>query len=286
MDQAECIAGRPLIMDNRYGRESKLYIKAVSIDGRTSLADYFFTAPFKIAKPFWDAPKNILNIIVMNASAGIMEGDRYRTSLELGSGARISLQDQSYTKIHRMPKGRAGQHNRFFLSAGAMLDYAPMPTIPYAGSSLHSVTECFLQNGAAFLYSDIFACGRVKRGERFAFREYKNCLKVYCQDELVLLDRQVLMPGSRDLEGIGFFEGFTHQAALAFIHDGFERQLTDRLFDTLKEYADIESGLTEIKKCGLMVRILGHSAEHLSRVIDDLKQTLLQPQNSRKTEQA
>jgi len=280
MDQAKRIAGRPLIMDNRYSRDSELYIKTGSIDGRTSLADYFFTAPFKIAKPFWDEQKNILNIIVMSASAGIMEGDRYRTSLELGAGARVSLQGQSYTKIHRMPKGRAEQRNRFFLTAGALLDYAPQPTIPYAGSSLHSVTECFLQSGSALLYSDIFACGRVKRGERFAFREYKNCLKVYCQDELVLLDHQVLLPGSQNLEGIGFFESFTHQATLAFIHDGFDRQLPDRLFDILKEYADIEFGLTEIKKCGLMVRILGNSAEHLTRVIDDLKQPLLQPQIS------
>ncbi len=277
MDQAERIAGRSLIMDNRYSQDSELYIKAGNVKGRTSLADYFFTAPFKIAKPFWDEQKNILNIIVMNASAGIMEGDRYRTSIKLSAGARVSLQGQSYTKIHRMTKGRAEQHNRFFLSAGAMLDYAPMPTIPYAGSSLHSVTECFLQNGSALIYSDIFACGRVKRGERFAFSEYKKCLKVYCQDELVLLDRQVLLPGSQDLEGIGFFEGFTHQATLAFIHDGFDRQLPDRLFDILKEYADIESGLTEIKKCGLMIRILGHSAEHLSRVINNLKQPLLQP---------
>ncbi|SFR14575.1 urease accessory protein [Desulfoscipio geothermicus DSM 3669] len=263
-----------MIMINKFGQDSELYIKAKNINGRTCLEDYYFTAPYKIAKPFWDEKKGLMNIIIMSASAGIMEGDYYRTRLELGAGARVALHGQTYTKIHRMQEGQASQFNQFFIAKGAFLDYAPKPTIPYAGSSFQSVSECFLQSGSAFLYSDVFACGRVKRGERFAFREYKNCNKVYYQGDLIFLDHQVLMPSCQNLEGIGCFEGYTHQATLAFFYDNFDEQLLERLYDILKKTCDIEFGLTETKRFGLIVRILGSSADYLFKVLFDLKQEI------------
>ncbi len=261
-----------MIMVNNFGQDSELYIKAENINGMTSLEDCFFTAPFKIAKPFWDEKKDIMNIIVMSASAGIMEGDCYRIRLDLGVGARIALHGQSYTKIHRMQEGQASQFNHFFLAKGAFLDYAQKPAIPYAGSSFQSDSECFLNSGSAYMYSDVFACGRVKRGERFEFKEYRNCNKVYYLGDLIFFDRQVLVPGYQFLEGIGFFEGYSHQATLAFFYDNFHDQLLERLFGILEKSSDIEFGLTKTKRFGLVVRILGDSADYLSKILVELKQ--------------
>ncbi len=260
------------MMVNKFGQDSELFIKAKNVNGMTSLEDYFFTAPFKIVKPFWDEKKGLINIIIMSASAGIMEGDCYRTRIELGAGARIALHGQSYTKIHRMQEGQASQFNQFFLAEGAFLEYAQKPTIPYAGSSFQSVSECFLKSGSAFLYSDVFACGRVKRGERFKFREYRNCNKVYYQGDLLFLDHQLFVPSCQDLNGIGFFEDYSHQATLAFFYDNFDDQLLERLFVILEKTCDIEFGLTKTKRFGLIVRILGDNADYLSKILFDLKQ--------------
>lgn len=259
------------MMVNKFGRDSELYIKAKNLNGMTFLEDSFFTAPFKIAKPFSDEKNGVMNIIIMSASAGIMEGDCYRIKLELGAGARVALHGQSYTKIHRMQEGQASQFNQFFLEEGAFLDYAQKPTIPYAGSSFQAVSECFLKSGSAFVYTDVFACGRVKRGERFEFTEYRNCNKVYYQGDLIFLDHQVLEPGCQDLEGIGCFEGYTHQATLAFFYDNFDDQLLEVLFNILEKTSDIEFGLTKTTRFSLLVRILGGSADYLSKILFDLK---------------
>jgi urease accessory protein len=272
MDKAKRTFGRPVIMVNKFGQDSELYIKAKNINGITCLEDYYFTAPFKIAKPFWDEKKGVMNIIIMSSSAGIMEGDCYRTRLELSADARVALQGQSYTKIHRMQEGRASQFNQFFLAAGAFLEYAQKPVIPYAGSNFQSASECFLNSGSAFLYSEVFACGRVKSGERFEFKEYRNCNKVYYQGDLIFLDHQALEPGCQTLEGIGFFEGYTHQATLAFFYDHLKDQLLERLFGILEQTGDIEFGLTKTKRFGLIVRILADSADYLSRILVVLKQ--------------
>lgn len=261
-----------MMMVNKFGKDSELYIKAKNLNGMTCLEDYFFTAPFKIAKPFWDEKKGIMNIIIMSASAGIMEGDCYRIRLELDAGARVALHGQSYTKIHRMQEGKASQYNQFFLSEGAFLDYAQKPTIPYAGSSFQSVSECYLNSGSAFVYSDIFACGREKRGERFEFKEYRNCNRVYYQGDLIFLDHQMLVPGCHDLEGIGCFESYTHQGTLAFFYDNFNDQLFERLFNILEKTSDIEFGLTKTNRFGLIVRILGSSADYLFKILFALKQ--------------
>ena len=41
-------------MDNRYGKTSKLDLTMERRDDKTILSDVFFTAPFKIIKPFYD----------------------------------------------------------------------------------------------------------------------------------------------------------------------------------------------------------------------------------------
>ena len=40
------------MMKNKFGKESRLYIEAKVLNGKTYLEDSYFTAPYKIAKPF------------------------------------------------------------------------------------------------------------------------------------------------------------------------------------------------------------------------------------------
>jgi len=274
MDKAKGTPGRCIAMANPFGKESELYIKTRSRNGTTILEDSFFTAPFKVAKPFHGDEKGVLGIMVMVASAGIMEGDRYRINVELGEGARTALYGQSYNKIHRMRGGHARQFNQFFLEKEAFLDYAQKPTIPFAHSSFSSVSECHLKEGSAFLYSEILACGREKSGERFEFKEYRNCNKVYYKGELIFLDNQLLVPGFQAIEGIGFFEGYTHQASLAYFCDRLDYNLLERFYEILKDVSDIDFGLTKTEKFGIVVRILGNGGDYLERIFSCLRREI------------
>lgn len=260
-----------MTMSNNFGKDSELYIKAKAVNGITTLEDSFFTAPYKIAKPFFNENKRLMNILVMSASAGIMEGDCYRVNVELGAASRTALLGQSYNKIHRMKDGYATQVNQFFLESGAFFDYAQKPTIPFAGSSFHSTSECRMKSGSSFLYSEVLACGREKRGERFEFKTYKNCNKVYLNGDLIFMDNQLLSPECQVLDGIGFFEGYTHQAALAYFSEDFEDGLLESLYGILEHINGIDFGLTKIKKHGMLVRILGNSSDFLEKNLDGLR---------------
>jgi urease accessory protein len=260
-----------MTMPNHFGKDSELYIRAGAVNGKTILEDSFFTAPYKIAKPFYNENRRLMNIMVMSASAGIMEGDCYRVNVKLGEAARTALLGQSYNKIHRMKAGNASQFNQFSLGTGAFFDYAPKPTIPFAGSNFQSLTECRMESGSSYLYSEILACGREKSGERFEFKTYKNCNKVYLEDDLIFMDNQVLSPEQQVLDGIGFFEGYTHQATLACFSEKIEDNLLDRFYEILQEIEGIDFGLTKIKKYGVLARILGSSSDFLERILAMLR---------------
>jgi urease accessory protein len=124
-----------------------------------------------------------------------------------------------------------------------------------------------LAEGAAFLYSDILSAGRVKSGENFKFREYRSGIRIYYCKELIFLENQFLCPQEQNLEGIGFFEGFTHQASLGFFYNQINDDLIDKLFGVLEAMEDVQFGISKTKRYGLFVRLLGAGSENLESIL-------------------
>ena len=254
-------------MINMFGNESILYIKTGISDNKTIIEDSLFTAPYKIAKPFYNYERNMAEVMVMSASAGVMEGDSYLTEIDVGKASSLSLQGQSYTKIHKMNNGFAKQKNVFYVSENACFDYDPKPSIPFGDSDFYSESTCYLFKGAQYLYSEIIACGRTKSGERFSFKRYKSYNKVYYCNNLIFADNQELRPDIQALEELGFFEGYTHQATVAYFYDEMKREtLMEKLFNALQEYQGIETGISTTYKYGIIIRMLANSSDYLEEI--------------------
>ncbi len=258
-------------MANMFGTESTLYIKTVLSNNRTKIEDSYFTAPLKIVKPFYNNEQNMAEIMIMSASAGIMEGDRYLIQIEVGEASAISLQCQSYSKIHKMPQGCAKQRNLFIVRDGGLLDYKPKPTIPFRDSDFISDTSSYLYKGSRYIYSEILACGRDKSGEQFEFRRYKSHNRVYYCDKLIFLDNQDLKPEIQNLKDIGFFEGYTHQATFAYFDDGMHQEtMIESLYEKLQKYIGIEAGISAVK-FGVVIRLLANGSDYLECIIGDIR---------------
>ncbi len=266
-------------MENMFGSDSILYIKTGVSKGRTIITDSYFTAPLKVAKPFYKVKSNIAEVMVMSASAGVMAGDCYRTEIDMGESTAMTLQGQSYTKIHKMNEGCGRQQNMFTVREAAFLDYDPRPSIPFANSDYISDTSCFLSEGSQYLYSEIIACGREKSGERFGFRRYRSNNKVYYCNKLIFIDNQDLRPQDQELSGIGFFEGFSHQGTLAYFYDGMVREACmDRIYERLQGYSGIEAGISLTYKYGIIVRILANGSDYLENIIRDIRNEIMSMQ--------
>lgn len=192
---------------------SRLYICAENKNGRTVITDSFFSSPIKIAKPFYR--KDHTEIMMMTASAGMLDGDEYDIEIIVKSGAALKFTGQSFTKIFKSgEKGGASQKVKITVENGGKLYYFPQPVIPFTDSIFDCRTEVYLESGSSFVMQDIFSVGRTAMNEYLAFTKYRSRTAVYVDEKLVFLDNVKLVPKDTDFSEIGFFEGYTHSGMM------------------------------------------------------------------------
>lgn len=232
---------------------SRLYLKTENINGRTLMSDCFFTAPIKIAKPF--CYKDYTKIMMMTASAGILEGDFYDIEIEVCEKSALKFTGQSYTKLFKASDNGASQKVKLTVKDGGKLLYFPTPVIPFGDSIFQSKTEVHLSGQSKFAMLDVISCGRKAMNEEFRFKYYRSRTAVYIDGVLSFLDNQRLAPEETALGGVGFFEGFSH-IGMMYIY-GVNK------FD-LPECKNVEAAITNANK-GLCVRIFADSGDEIVR---------------------
>ena len=75
---------------NQFGKVSTLSLDVDFKEEKTYLRDVSFTAPYKIMQPF-PMEKGGIQVMLLSASAGIMEGDCQDFSFHIRSGARMEF---------------------------------------------------------------------------------------------------------------------------------------------------------------------------------------------------
>lgn len=237
---------------------SELYIKTEYDGKRTIMTDSYFTSPCKVAKPFiYD---DHTEIMVMMASAGMLEGDIYDHRYEICDESRLKITGQSYTKIFKCEKTGVEQNVKITLGENAMLYYCPCPVIPFGGSIFSSKTEFHIKKTSVLMFCDIFACGRAAMGESFLFTSYLAKNRVYIDGVPVFSDFTRLIPKEADLSGIGFFEGYSH-TGLIYIYGSD--------IGELPETAGLEAAMTHAS-AGICVKVLGNSADEIVRFFKNI----------------
>ncbi len=141
-----------------------------------------------------------------------MAGDRLAVTLAAEPGAHAVVVAQSATKLHAMDDGaEAEQLVHVRVAPGASLEWHPGLTIPFARAAFRQRIEVDLEPGARFVLVERWACGRVARGERHAYRRVESHLRVRVAGRLAYADALVLEPDLADLPGV--FEAHPYLAS-------------------------------------------------------------------------
>src|SRR5580700_10565335 len=111
-----------------------LHLEAVlRDDGRTALARQSFRAPFHISKPYWDG--RVLQVRVINPTAGILAGDRLELTVRAAAGAALLVTTPAAARAFMMRSGVTAEcRQNFVVEAGGCLEYAPEPLFPHRDS--------------------------------------------------------------------------------------------------------------------------------------------------------
>lgn len=253
-------------MNNQFGKLSALRLTAECQGGRTALEDVSFTAPFKIMHPFYEK-EDLMTVMLLTASAGIMAGDRQELDIRVREHARMELVSQAYEKIHRMEDGYAVRRIRLKVEPGAVLYYTPLPAIPFAGSDYRCTVEAELADETSQLvFSEILSCGRVAHGEAFLYHRFENKVSIYQGGRIVYRDNACYEPQRMDMRGMGMYEGFTHLANLVICNQPKTDEWMGRVREMIDAQPDMEGGVTRTAAGHAAVRILGRSGEKLTEM--------------------
>lgn len=251
---------------NKFGKTSYLRLVAELKNNKTVLTDVDFSAPYKIMQPFIDEKKT--KVMLLSASAGIMEGDRQDFYFEVKSGANLEFNSQSYDKIHKMYEGCAKRNNYIHVEKNANFCFNPQPTIPFKDSAFENIMRIYLDDdSASFQMSEIFSCGRYMREECFAYRYYYNYVEIYRGNKLVYRDNTKYIPKDIPMSEIGIYEGYTHLSNIFISKLNSKANIfSERVNELLSEYDMVEGGITELVDGDFAIRIFAYRAQVLEEL--------------------
>ncbi|GGK83321.1 urease accessory protein UreD [Rufibacter glacialis] len=242
--------------------KSSIKINAEREGKQTLLKESGYNAPYKVIHYGARHLHEHLELIIMSATPGIMEGDEIDISVNVHEGAHLKLFTQSFNKLHPMEKG-AVQRTHVQVKKDGIFRFIPHPITPFAKSDFKAVNEIHLDESATLIWGDIIASGRVHSGESFEFTRLHVVTKIYRNKKLVLLDNQLLEPGRQPMKSMLFFAGYTHQATLIYVSP-FAAELKAELDEILvEEYEQIDFGFTQCAPNAVMLRAMGDEGAKL-----------------------
>ena len=263
--------------ENKFGKLSRLSLRTGLRNGKTIIEDVAFTAPYKIMNPF---PKKNGGISVMPlcASAGIMEGDRQEFDFSVAEGTDMEFLSQSFDKVHKMKEGEAVRHVKAQVEKNAVFYYYPQPVIPYAQSAFDSTMEIDLADESARLFLlEIISCGRKASDEQFRYRKFVSRVNIRRENRLVYRDNTRYIPEIMDMKCLGMYEGCTHMANIFL--SGPAGDMQEKIWEILEAEKECDGGVTKLVHGDLAVRILGHRAQKLQEVAEEIKAVFEEKEN-------
>jgi urease accessory protein len=238
---------------------AELHIATKNRDGITYLGKTYATPLFKLADVREDKRDSILQLMLMSSSPGILDGDEYRIKIELNEDCSLDLQTQSYQRIFNM-KGSAIQHMDVAMQNGSSFLYLPHPSVPHENSSFTTRNKIYLADNCKLIWGEVLTCGRKLNGEVFLFNKYHSITEIFLNNKLIIKENLLMQPATINVNAMGQMEGYTHQASLICL--GFDNP-KDKIKILLEAQSDIDFGITETPKAGMLIRILGQKGEQL-----------------------
>jgi len=266
---------------------SKLSLSTkLSQSGKTQLAEYFATPPFKVITlpSYDDARVNGLNAMQMSSSPGVLAGDVLEIDISLAKLTALSLNTQAFTRVQAMNEGESAmQTTHISLAENSRLFYLPHPLVLHKDSVFKQQTQIEMGEQSELIYGEIVAIGRVLNDERFAFRQFSSHLKIYAvqndgKKRPLVSDCIQWLPSKMNLSALSQMENYFHQGSLTYLNlaknNAEIKQQVQALQQQNAEEKDLLIGISQLNESGLMVRVLGRRAETIQQLFEKMGKQL------------
>jgi urease accessory protein len=203
--------------------------------------------------------------VTSSFGGGLVAGDQTRLAARIGPGTRCFLGTQASTKIYRNPARLPCSHTtEAVVESAGLLIFAPDPVQAFADSTYNQRQTFRLEPGAGLVLLDWFTSGRVARGERWDFADFRNRNEVFVENDRVFVDSITLNSDDESLSSAHRTGRFNCFATLVFIGPLLQAQSAALLAEiSTQPIARRESLVCSASAvpAGTVLRIAGQSME-------------------------
>ncbi|BFU89867.1 MAG: urease accessory protein UreD [Nitrospira sp.] len=260
------------------GRVGELRLDYAKSDRRTIIAHSYFTTPWKLLPPIYLDDTGAAYTLLVNPSGGLVGGDHLSIDMSLDRDAHVMISSPSANRVYRTEGKVSEQHVNITVGPGAILEWLPEHTIPFAGSRFRQILHATLAPGATLLLWDAVSSGRIARGERWAFTDLENEIRITTASGSSLLERYVLDPAT-DLGCVGLAEEWNYVASFYVVNDAVASEVWSGLESKIAAILDTKpgevlGGVSTPPVPGIAVKVLARTAPDLTSMLDALWATV------------
>ena len=242
----------------------------VEVQGeRTVLVEQCQRAPLKLCRALaGSSPPGSgdgLELCVMDASPGLLDGDTAQLDFGAGEGAEVLITSQGFTRVHPCPQVGASVRLHLEVARGARLAYLPEATVLFQDASLRNTVSAQVATGGALIYLETLGAGRVARGECFAFKKYTSKLDLRHGVNLALCAQTRLEPAVVSPRTPFGWGAHTHWANLYLVHEAADAAWCEATRGCLAP-SGLVWGASLLPHGGVTVSLLGARAHDLRLV--------------------
>ena len=244
----------------------KLILESDSQRNKTIITEQLSRVPLYVQKALYydETIPSMAHVFVLSPSGGVLQGDRYRTDIELKNGAISHITTQGATRIYKMNSNYATQMINLNIGKNCYLEFLPEQLIPYKNSRYYQKATFKVDDSATLVYSETIVPGRVAMGELFDYDVC--CLKTLCYDdkqEMKFHDNCILEPKKQTMNSLGIFGNKTvHSMMYVVTKQECIEELYEAINQLFKDNDEIIGGASILpNNSGLSVRILSNSSE-------------------------
>lgn len=236
-------------------------------DGSTYISRQFYKLPMQVLPPHYQDEDGTAFVYMLNPSGGILENDYFEMNFDLKNGANVVLTTPSANKIYKMNSEAALQKTIIRLEKNTVLEYIPEHNIPYANSMFCQETDFFIEKGANLFAWDILSSGRITRGESFDYSYYTANMNFFINDILILREKIKIEPKQFSVRALGVFEDMSILACCYLYSEKLSSNFSDSVFEKLKTFTNLNSGVTLIEPDFMTVKILGNKIADIQEAV-------------------
>jgi urease accessory protein len=257
----------------------KLVLEHDSQRSKTIVTEQRTQVPLYVQKAlhYDETVPSMAHIFILSPSGGVLQGDRYRTDIELKNKAISHITTQGATRIYKMNSNFATQMINLKVGKDCYLEFLPEQLIPYKSSRYYQKTTFTVDDSATLVYSETIVPGRVAMGELF---DYDICyLRTLCyndKNEIKFHDNSILEPKNQTMNTLGMFGNKTVLSTMFVVtKKEHVEKLYEKINQIFKDNDEVVGGASILPNdSGLSVRILSNSSEQNKTTVYNISQMI------------